>query len=52
MPIERCQKDGKPGFKFGPNGTCFTGSGARAKAARQGRAIEANQGANKKRESP
>jgi len=50
MPIQSCSSGGKPGFKFGRSGKCFTytsgnaasRSRARARAARQGRAIEAN----------
>ena len=49
MPIERCQAGGRPGFKFGPQGKCFTylpgdKSGmavARNRAEAQGRAINA-----------
>ena len=52
MPIQTCQKDGKPGLKFGPSGACFTYTpgdeasrqAAMSKAAAQGRAIKANQG--------
>lgn len=50
MPVKACTLNGKPGYKFGDAGTCYTytkGSEfsrkkAKAKAARQGRAIEAN----------
>lgn len=42
MPIMKCQADGKDGYKYGENGTCYTGSDARMKAAKQGRAIEAS----------
>lgn len=45
MPILECQSEGKSGHKFGESGKCFTGSGSRAKAARQGRAIKARQAA-------
>jgi len=41
MPLERCTKNGKRGWRWGPNGTCYIGPGARAKAQRQGRAIKA-----------
>lgn len=41
MPIQSCSKDGKSGHKWGDQGACYTGSGSRAKAARQGRAVEA-----------
>lgn len=40
MPIKKCTKDGKSGFKYGDSGTCYTGPGARKKAAKQGQAIE------------
>jgi len=40
MPIQRCQSDGKSGYKWGDQGHCYTGPGAREKAAKQGRAIE------------
>ncbi len=42
MPIKRCQKSGKSGWKFGDSGKCFTGPGGRNKALRQGRAIKSN----------
>lgn len=50
MPVKACQLQGRPGFKWGDAGTCYTytpGSErskarARAKAETQGRAIEAN----------
>jgi hypothetical protein len=54
MPIKPCSKEGKSGHKWGESGTCYTGPGSRAKAARQGRAVEsqknnllANGGGNK-----
>jgi SPP1 gp7 family putative phage head morphogenesis protein len=43
MPVERCQRGGKAGYKWGASGFCHIGSGARERAARQGRAIEAAQ---------
>ena len=39
MPIMRCEKDGKQGYKWGKNGKCYVGNGARRKAAEQGKAI-------------
>ena len=44
MPIKPCSKGGKKGYKYGSSGKCYVGKGARAKAARQGRAIKARQG--------
>ena len=50
MPIISCQKDGKPGWKFGQSGACYTytkgnkqsSATARLKAAKQGAAQHAN----------
>jgi hypothetical protein len=48
MPVMPCQLNGKPGFKWGKSGKCYTYSSeqgkktARDKAAKQGRAVEAN----------
>jgi len=51
MPLMRCQKDGKPGWKFGDSGFCYTYSGndraaeaaAKLKAAKQGAAEHINE---------
>lgn len=48
MPVKGCSKSGKSGKKYGDSGKCYTGKGASAKAARQGRAIKASQGRRKK----
>ena len=42
MPLKRCRKQGKQGWKWGDTGVCYTGQNAKARAMRQGRAIEAN----------
>lgn len=39
MPLNQCTKDGKSGWRWG-NQTCYTGPGAKKKAAKQGAAIE------------
>jgi len=39
MPLMRCQKNGKSGWKFGKNGHCYTGKDAKLKAIKQGFAI-------------
>lgn len=52
MPVKRCQKDGKPGYKWGDEGKCYVytpgneASRKRAKnnAEKQGRAIKARGG--------
>lgn len=44
MPLKKCSAGGKSGYKWGDSGKCFTGPGARNKALKQGRAIEANKG--------
>ncbi len=49
MPVQECTLDGKPGFRWGEEGKCYTYTpgdeasreAARAKAEKQGRAIEA-----------
>lgn len=38
---------GKKGFKFGKNGKCYTGKGAKEKALKQGRAIKVSQSKKK-----
>lgn len=51
MPIENCQLNGKPGFRYGKQGHCYTYTAgdaasreqARAKAETQGQAIKAQQ---------
>ena len=42
MPIKKCSKDGKSGVKWGDSGKCYTGKGARRKAARQAAAAYAS----------
>ena len=36
MPVQRCEKDGKKGWKWGSEGTCYTGPAAKQKATDQG----------------
>lgn len=51
MPVQACQLSGKPGYKWGSSGRCYTytagnaasRSRARNKAERQGRAVRASQ---------
>lgn len=42
MPVQRCQKNGKKGHKYG-NQKCYTGPGSKKRAAKQGAAIKASQ---------
>jgi len=50
MPVKPCRSDGKPGFKWGDSGKCYTYTPgnetsrkrAKDKAAKQGRAIQVN----------
>lgn len=50
MPVKNCRENGKPGFKWGNSGKCYTYTPgneqsrkrARDKAVRQGRAIQVN----------
>jgi len=39
MPLMKCRKKSKSGWKYGKKGFCYTGKGAKEKAAKQGRAI-------------
>ena len=40
MPLKKCAADGKNGYKWGSEGKCYTGPGAKKKAIKQGLAIE------------
>lgn len=54
MPLLRCRKGNQPGYKWGPQGTCYTYNPAnpaskrqaRRRANKQGRAIEASKRRN------
>lgn len=41
MPVTQCYHEGTPGYRWGQQGTCYTGLGAKAKAIKQGRAARA-----------
>lgn len=51
MPIQSCQENGKPGFKFGTSGKCYTytpgnedsRTAAQRKALAQAQAIKVSQ---------
>lgn len=55
MPVQSCSEGGKPGYKYGEGGACYTYTAgnkasrerAYAKAVRQGQAIKARQGSSK-----
>jgi hypothetical protein len=40
MPLKKCTKDGKKGWKWGDSGACYTGRDGKRKAIKQGIAIE------------
>ena len=50
MPVQSCRKDGKPGYKYGKSGACYTYTAgnessrdtAYSKAVKQGQAIKAS----------
>lgn len=45
MPVQRCQKNGKSGYKYGKSGKCYVGGeAAKKKAIKQGLAIARSQG--------
>ena len=43
MPLMPCTRSGRSGWKWGESGHCYIGPDAKANAARQGRAIQAQQ---------
>jgi len=47
MPIRKCTKNKKKGYKWGKSGKCYTGRGAKKKATKQGRAISINKARKK-----
>lgn len=49
MPVKPCSSGGKPGKKYGDSGKCYTGKGAQARAAKQGRAVQASQARQRSR---
>lgn len=44
MPLMKCSKDGKSGWKYGDGGHCYTGPGAKKAAIKQGIAIDGPNG--------
>jgi len=54
MPVQSCRSEGKPGYRWGESGKCYTYTPgddasrerAKDKAARQGRAIQVNKDNN------
>jgi hypothetical protein len=44
MPIKKCTKKGKGGYKTGTSGKCYTGKGAKKKALKQQIAVKISQG--------
>ena len=40
MPLKNCTVDGQSGYKWGNEGTCYTGKDGKKKAIKQGIAIE------------
>ena len=51
MPIVDCIKNGKPGRKYGKDGTCYTGKDAQKKARKQTAAIHLSRTRRKPYES-
>ena len=49
MPIMKCTKNGKSGYKWGRMGACFVGPEGKQKAEAQARAILSSQAKRKKR---
>lgn len=47
MLFKKCSSNGKNGTKYGDSGKCYVGSGAKAKATKQMKAIKASQAKTK-----
>lgn len=43
MPLMQCTVDGKPGWKWGRTGKCYTGKNGKKQALSQMKAIKASQ---------
>jgi hypothetical protein len=51
MPVQRCERDGKPGYRWGEQGKCYiytpgnkrSQAAARVRAEMQGRAVKVSQ---------
>ena len=39
MPIQKCRRKNKSGWRYGDSGKCYTSKDAKEKASKQGRAI-------------
>lgn len=42
MPIKKCSKNGKSGYKWGNSGKCYTGKQGKKRATKQMKAIFAS----------
>lgn len=40
MPLQKCSANGTSGWRWGDQGKCYTGPGAKKKAIKQGIAVE------------
>lgn len=49
MPVERVERDGKIGYRWGKRGKVYFGKDARKRALEQGQAIEASKKAAKEK---
>jgi hypothetical protein len=47
MPLQKCSANGKSGWRWGREGKCYTGTGARKRAMKQALAIAMRQGSKK-----
>jgi len=50
IPLMRCKKNGKLGWKWGKSGTCYIGNTGKAKATAQGVAIQKSKGVKRSNE--
>jgi len=49
MPIKKCQREKRKGFKYGNSGKCYIGKDAKKKAVKQGIAIRLSKKQTKRR---
>lgn len=40
MPLQKCSRDGKSGWRWGKEGKCYIGPGSKKEALKQGMSIE------------
>ncbi|MBU0959379.1 MAG: hypothetical protein KKB31_05535 [Nanoarchaeota archaeon] len=52
MPIQKCRRKNKSGWRYGDSGKCYLGPNAKEKAKKQGRAISLSKARQKGHKIP